>query len=437
MDPLTAGWVGLAAIGVLVVLGVRVAFAAAAVGVVGLILMRGWDVGIGVSGVVPHAESVHYTLSVLPMFILIGYLAFYAGITKGLFDAAKAWLSHIPGGLGVGTVFSCAGFAAVSGASTASAAVFARIAIPEMLAAGYDRRLAAASVAVAGTLASLIPPSAILVIYGIIVEQSVGRLLIAGFIPGLITAAVYAGVIFFRVWLNPSLAPPVENRTTLRERVIALKGTTGVILVIGIVMGGIYLGWMTPTETGAVGAMIILIMALQKREMSWINFRDALAETAKLTVMIFTIIYSILIFVRFLGFSGLPETFAAWVVGLDVPRVVIFICILAVYFVLGMFLDGIGMLMLTLPVVYPAIVKLGYDPIWFGIIIVKLVEICLVTPPVGLNCYVVNGVRPDIPLQDIFRGVWPFVIADLGVIALFYVFPEIVTFLPNAMFGKG
>ncbi|HEY5635669.1 MAG TPA: TRAP transporter large permease [Burkholderiales bacterium] len=437
MDPLTAGWVGLAAIGVLVVIGVRVAYAAAAVGVIGLILMRGWNVGIGVSGVVPHAESVHYTLSVLPMFILIGYLAFYAGITKGLFDAAKAWLSHIPGGLGVGTVFSCAGFAAVSGASTASAAVFARIAIPEMLAAGYDRRLAAASVAVAGTLASLIPPSAILVIYGIIVEQSVGRLLIAGFIPGLITAAVYAGVIFFRVWLNPSLAPPVENRTTLRERVVALKGTTGVILVIGIVMGGIYLGWMTPTETGAVGAMIILFMAMQKREMTWTNFRDALSETAKLTVMIFTIIYSILIFVRFLGFSGLPESFAAWVVGLDVPRVVIFIAILAVYFVLGMFLDGIGMLMLTLPVVYPAIVKLGYDPIWFGIIIVKLVEICLVTPPVGLNCYVVNGVRPDIPLQDIFRGVWPFVVADLGVIALFYVFPEIVTFLPNAMFGKG
>jgi len=437
MDPLAAGWVGLAAIGVLVVLGVRVAFAAAAVGVVGLILMRGWNVGIGISGVVPHAESVHYTLSVLPMFILIGYLAFYAGITKGLFDAAKAWLSHIPGGLGVGTVFSCAGFAAVSGASTASAAVFARIAIPEMLAAGYDKRLAAASVAVAGTLASLIPPSAILVIYGIIVEQSVGRLLIGGFIPGMITAAVYAGVIFFRVWLNPQLAPPTATRATWPERIIALKGTGGVILVIGIIMGGIYLGWMTPTETGAVGAMIILIMALLKREMSWTNFRSALAETAKLTVMIFTIIYSILIFVRFLGFSGLPESFAAWVVGLDVPRVVIFICILAVYFVLGMFLDGIGMLILTLPVVYPAIVQLGYDPIWFGIIIVKLVEICLVTPPVGLNCYVVNGVRPDIPLQDIFRGVWPFVIADLGIIALFYVFPEIVTFLPNAMFGKG
>lgn len=437
MDPHTAGWIGLAAIGLLVVIGVRVAYAAAAVGVIGLILTRGWAPGIGISGVVPHAESVHYTLSVLPMFILIGYLAFYAGITRGLFDAAKAWLSHVRGGLAIGTVFSCAGFAAVSGASTASAAVFARIAIPEMLAAGYDRRLAAASVAVAGTLASLIPPSAILVIYGIIVEQSVGRLLLAGFIPGIISAFVYAAVIFIRVWRNPELAPPAEARASWRERIVALKGTGGVVFVIGIVMGGIYLGWMTPTETGAVGAAVVLGMALQRREMRWKDFHLAISETAKLTVMIFTIIYSILIFVRFLGFSGLPESFAAWVVGLDVPRVVIFIAILAVYFVLGMFLDGIGMLMLTLPVVYPAIVKLGYDPIWFGIIIVKLVEICLVTPPVGLNCYVVNGVRPDIPLQDIFRGVWPFVLADLLVIALFYVFPEIVTFLPNAMFGKG
>lgn len=436
MDPHTAGWVGMAAIGVLVVMGVRVAFAAAAVGVLGLIATRGWVAGIGVSGVVPHSESVHYTLSVLPMFILIGYLAYYAGITKGLFDAAKSWLSHIPGGLAIGTVFSCAGFAAVSGASTASAAVFARIAIPEMLAAGYDRRLASASVAVAGTLAALIPPSAILVIYGIIVEESVGRLLLAGFIPGFISAIVYAAVVFIRVWLNPSLAPPVSQRASWAERIVALKGTGGVVFVIGIVMGGIYLGWMTPTETGAVGAMVILLMALRRREMSWKDFRVSIQETGRLTVMIFTMIYSILIFVRFLGFTGMPESFSSWVVGLDVPRVVIFICILAIYFVLGMFLDGIGMLMLTLPVVYPAIIKLGYDPIWFGIIIVKLVEICLVTPPVGLNCYVVNGVRPDISLQDVFRGVWPFVAADLGVIALFYVFPGIVTFLPNAMFGK-
>jgi tripartite ATP-independent transporter DctM subunit len=437
IEPVTAGWVGIAAIGVLVVLGVRVAFAAAAVGLIGLIWMRGWDVGIGISGVIPHAESVHFSLSVLPMFILIGYMAFYAGITRGLYDAGTKWLSRIPGGLGVGSVFACAGFAAVSGASTASAAVCARIAIPEMLRAGYDRRLAAASVAAAGTLASLIPPSAILVIYGIIVEESVGRLLLAGFIPGVISAVMYAAVIIARVMISPELAPPVTSRFTFKEKVVALKGTSGVLLVIGIIMGGIYLGWMTPTETGAVGAAVIFVMAMMKREMSLRNFVDSLMETGKLTAMIFTIIYSILIFVRFLGYSGLPQEFAGWVVGLDVPRLAIFIAILAIYFVLGMFLDGIGMLMLTLPVVYPAVLKLGYDPIWFGVIIVKLVEICLVTPPVGLNCYVVNGVRPDIPLSDIFQGVWPFVVADLIVIAFLYAFPDVVTFLPNTMFGKG
>jgi len=437
LDPTTAGWVGIAAIGVFVVLGVRVAYAAAAVGIIGLVYLRGWAPGTGIAGIIPHAESVHFTLSVLPMFILIGYLAFYAGITSGLYDAGAKWLSRIPGGLGVGSVFACAGFAAVSGASTASAAVFSRIAIPEMLRAGYDRKLAAATVAAAGTLASLIPPSAILVIYGIIVEESVGRLLLAGFIPGVISAVAYAAVIVARVLINPKLAPPIDVRYTWKEKFVALQGTSGVLLVVGIIMGGIYLGWMTPTETGAVGAAIILLMALWRRQMSLRNFVNALMETGKLTAMIFTIIYSILIFVRFLGYSGLPQEFSTWVVSLEVHRLVIFIAILAIYFVLGMFLDGIGMLMLTLPVVYPAVIALGYDPIWFGVIVVKLVEICLVTPPVGLNCYVVNGVRPDIPLTDVFRGVWPFVVADLLVIAFLYVFPDVVTFLPNTMFGKG
>jgi len=206
-----------------------------------------------------------------------------------------------------------------------------------------------------------------------------------------------------------------------------------VIFVIGIVMGGIYLGWMTPTETGAVGAAVILVMALQRREMRWQDFRAAITETGKLTVMIFTIIYSILIFVRFLGFSGLPESFAAWVVGLDVPRVVIFVAILAVYFVLGMFLDGIGMLMLTLPVVYPAIIKLGYDPIWFGIIIVMVVELGLITPPIGMNVFVIKGIAKDVPLETIFRGVMPFVVAQIILIVILVIFPQIALWLPSTM----
>jgi len=436
MEPLTIGIVGSLALIGLVVLGVRVAFAAALVGIVGLVYMRGWPAGIGISGLIPHAETTHYTLSVLPMFILIGYLAFYAGITRGLFDAARKWLSRVPGGLAVATIFATAGFAAVSGASTATAAVFARIAIPDMLRFGYDKRLAAACVAAGGTLASLIPPSAILVVYGVIVEESVGRLLVAGFIPGIISAFIYATAIIVRVKITPSLAPPIGERFTLKEKIVASQGFWPIIFVIGFVMGGIYLGWMTPTESGACAAGVVLLMAVARRQMSWRDFGNALMETAKLTVMIFTIIFSLLIFVRFLGFAGIQESFKGWIVELPLPRIVILMVILAIYFILGMFMDAIGMLMLTLPVVFPAIVALGYDPIWFGIIIVKLVEICLLTPPVGLNCFVVNGVRPDIPLDQIFRGVWPFVAADMAVIALFIAFPDIVTFLPNAMLGK-
>ena len=436
MDPLTVGIIGFAAMIVFVVLGVRVAFAAAGIGILGLIYMRGPVVGINIAGMIPHPESTHYTLSVLPMFILIGYLAFHAGITRGLYDAARKWFARIPGGLAIATIFATAGFAAVSGASTATAAVFARISIPEMLRAGYDKRLASAVVAAGGTLASLIPPSALMVVYAVIVEVSIGRLLMAGFIPGVISAIVYSMAIYIRVKMNPKLAPPVTERYTLKEKIVASQGFWPILFVIGVVMGGIYLGWMSPTESGACAAAVVLAMALWRRQMSRRNFYDALMETAKLTVMIFTIIFSLLIFVRFLGYAKLPEAFAGWVVGLPLPRLVVLMMILSIYIVLGCFMDAIGMLMLTLPVVFPAIVALGYDPIWFGIIIVKLCEICLLTPPVGLNCYVVNGVRPDIPLDQIFRGVWPFVMADMAVIALFIALPDIVLILPNTMFGK-
>jgi tripartite ATP-independent transporter DctM subunit len=436
MSPLTVGIIGFIGMIALVVLGVRVAFAAAAVGILGLIYMRGWNAGIGISGLIPHAESTHYTLSVLPMFILIGYLAFHAGITRGLFDAARKIFARVPGGLAVATIFATAGFAAVSGASTATAAVFARIAVPEMLRFGYDKRLASAVVAAGGTLAALIPPSALMVVYAIVVEASVGRLLIAGFIPGAISALMYAAAIIIRVKINPALAPPMTERYSLREKLASVQGFWPILFVIGIVLGGIYLGWMTPTESGAVAAAVVFLMALARRQMSGRDFINALVETGKLTVMIFTVVFSLLILVRFLGYAGLPTAFAEWIVGLPVPRLVVLLLILSIYIVLGMFMDAIGMLMLTLPVVYPAIIGLGYDPIWFGIIIVKLCEICLLTPPVGLNCYVVNGVRPDIPLDQIFRGVWPFVAADMVVIALFIAFPDIVTVLPDAMLGK-
>ncbi|MCF2872572.1 TRAP transporter large permease [Octadecabacter sp. G9-8] len=432
-DPFLVGIITLSLLLVLIFLGVRVVFAAAVVGLLGLVELRGWGPAAGIIGTIPHSKSSSYALSVLPMFIFIGFLAFHAGMTQQLFDAARKWLGWMPGGLAVATVFATAGFAAVSGASTATAAVFSRVAIPEMLKYGYDRRMAAGVVASAGTLATLIPPSAILVIYAIIVEQSVGKLLLAGFLPGIFSAFVYAGIIVVWAMLKPGSAPSVKG-FTWGERMRTLPGISPIALVVLIIMTAIYGGWATPTEAGALGAFVVFVLAIA-RGTPMKSIKDSLMESAKLTVMIFSLIWGVLIFVRFLGFSGIPGAFTEWVVSLDVAPMTIMICILLAYAVLGMFMDAIGMLLLTLPVVYPAVIALGFDPIWFGIIAVKMAEVCLITPPIGLNCFVVNGVRPDIPLGTVFRGVALFFIADVITIAALLMFPEIVTWLPNFDFA--
>ena len=433
MDEFTIGVLGVVALVLLVFLGVRVFIAAATVGLVGMVAMIGWDAGAGMVGTIPHSKSVTYTLSVLPMFILIGFLAFHAGLTEKLFDAATKWLGWVPGGLAVATVMAATGFAAVSGASTATAAVFSRVAVPDMLKAGYDKRLAAGVVAAGGTLATLIPPSAILVIYAIIVEESVGMLLVAGFLPGLVSALIYVGLIVGMAKFNPSLGRPIRGFTWV-QRWKSVPGTFPIIVVVLIIFSAMYFGWATPTEAGALGAFVVFALALF-HGMRWNGLRESLLESAKLTVMIFSIIWGVLIFVRFLGFAGLPEAFAKWVVALDVPPIMIIICILLFYVVLGMFMDAIGMLLLTLPVVYPAVIALGYDPIWFGIIVVKMAEICLITPPIGLNCFVVNGVRPDIPLTTVFRGIMPFFVADVVTVGLFLAFPDIILWVPRLMQG--
>ena len=426
---------------VLVLAGVRVAFAAAFAGFVGLCAIfigkRGWADGVliavEIAGAIPHSKSTTYALSLIPVFILIGFFAHYAGLTRHVFDAAKKWVGWLPGGLGVATVFATAGFAAVSGASAATAAIFARVAIPEMLAARYDKRFAAGVVAAGGTLASLIPPSAILVIYAIITEQSVGHLLLAGFLPGAVSALVYAALVVFLACRDKGLGPPVSG-FSWRERFLSLPPTAPVFAVIFIILYAVYFGWATPTEAGALGAVVVAAMAARSG-MRRAEVRDALMETAKLTAMIFAMIWGVLIYVRLLGFADLPGVFAQFVAGLEQPRIVTLLMILAAYAVLGMFMDAIGMMVLTLPVVFPAVVALGYDPIWFGIIVVKMAELCLITPPIGLNCFVVAGARPDIPVHDVFRGVTPFFVADFVTIAILIAFPEITLWLPSLALG--
>ena len=444
----TIGIMGVCLLIVMVFIGVRVYVAAALTGFLGLMALKGWDVAAAIAGTIPHSKTVTYPLSVLPLFILIGFLAFYAGLTSRLFEAARRWFGWVPGGLAVSTVFATAGFAAVSGASTATAAVFSRVAIPDMLKNNYDRRLTAGVIAAGGTLASLIPPSAILVIYAIIVEQSVGKLLLAGFLPGLASALIYVALIVLMCTVKPELGRPISG-FTWRQRFESLPGTFPIFIVVGIIFGALYSGSATPTEAGALGAMVVFIFYIYRaiRENAVRQIRgklhEAIIETAKLTVMIFTLIWGVFLFVRFLGFAGLPETFSNWVVTLDVPPIVIMICILLAYAVLGMFMDAIGMLILTLPVVYPAVIALGYDPIWFGIIVVKMAEICLITPPIGLNCFIVAGVSRDlkdeqgrslaISLQDVFRGIGPFFVADVVTVGVLLAFPQIVLWLPNLM----
>jgi len=463
MEPIEIGlWVSGGML-IFVLLGMRVAFAAGLAGFVGLVWLRwnGFDydpdrfwkaveISVKVAGLTPHSKVSAQVLSLIPVFILIGYLAYHAKLTVALFEAAKRWIAWVPGGLAVATVFATAGFAAVSGASVATAAVFARIAIPEMLKVGYNKAFAAGVVAAGGTLASLIPPSAILVIYAIIVEQDVGKLLLAGFIPGVFSAFVYAILIIGLALGFKNIGPPVGG-FTWRERFESLPPALPIVAVVVIIIFFVYNpfgdAWGTATEGGAIGAFIIFCMALY-RGMRWAKLKEALLETAKLTVMIFTIIWGVLIYVRFLGFAKLPDAFSDWITGLEMAPLTILICILLAYAVLGMFMDAIGMLLLTLPVVYPAVMALNGGElvsaadsafgmsgpmcaIWFGILVVKMAEFCLITPPIGLNCFVVAGVRDDLTVQDVFRGVTPFFIADGITIALLLAFPGIVLWLPS------
>jgi tripartite ATP-independent transporter DctM subunit len=435
MDPLIIGYLGLLAVTVLIVLGLRVAFATALVGIFGIAFLRGWNASFGIAGYLPHGIVAHYGLSVIPLFILMGYFAYFAGLTQDVFQAARQWVGHFSGGLAVATTYGCAGFAACTGSSVASAAVMGKMAIPEMLKYRYQPRLAAGAVAAGGTIATLIPPSVPLVIYGIITEQSVGHLLMAGFFPGILSALVYAFMIQVRVKIKPNLAPPLPA-ASWKARFASLKNTWGIIAILIIILGGIYTGVFTPTEAGGAGATATFLMAVFMGKLKWSGFKSSMLDTGKSTVMIFSLIVGVLILVRFLAITGLPIAFSKWVVALPVPRLIILLGVLSIFVFLGMFLDLIGMMLLALPLVFPTVVALGYDPIWFGVIVVKMGEICLITPPVGLNVYVVNSVAPDISSKEIFMGIIPFLLMDFLTLAILITFPQITMFLPSLMLAK-
>jgi tripartite ATP-independent transporter DctM subunit len=430
VDPVLLGIVSVIALTLFLASGMRIAFATAICGFFGLWLLRGYDPAATLSATTIVGHLTNYNLLVLPLFIMMGFFAYYAGITRDLYWAARQWLGHLPGGLAIATIIGCAGFAAACGASTASAAVMGRVALPELKKYGYDDKVSTGCVAAGGTMAIMIPPSVLMVIYGFIAEESIGALLLAGILPGLLQAGSYVVMLYIRFKHNPALGPPITG-ITWAERFRSLTGVWGMIVLVLLVMGSMYTGIATPTEAAGIGAIGALLLAAPR--LNFAQFWSAMVETARTTALIFAIVAGVLIYVHFLGFTGTPAAIANWIVQLDVPTMVVLIGILCLYLVLGMFLDGIGMILLTVPIILPTIKALGIDPIVFGVLVVRMVEIGLMTPPVGLNVYVLKGVAPDVSMGDIFRGCGWFVFVDVINVAILLAFPIIILLVPMTM----
>jgi tripartite ATP-independent transporter DctM subunit len=430
MGPVTLGIISLLVLTLFLMSGMRIAFATAICGFFGLWMLRGYDPAAVLSATTVYGHLVNYNLLVLPLFIMMGYFAFHAGITRDLYWTARQWFGHLPGGLAIATIFGSAGFAAACGASTAAAAVMGRVALPELKKYGYDDKISTGCVAAGGTMATMIPPSVLMVVYGFIAEESIGALLLAGILPGLLEAFSYVIMLLIRFKINPQLGPPIRG-ITWSDRYRSLKGVWGMVVLILLVMGSIYSGIATPTEAAGIGALGALILALPRITRK--NFWNAMVETARTSSMIFAIVAGVLIFVHFLGFTGMPGAIAANIADLDVPPMLVLICILALYLVLGMFLDGIGMLLLTVPIILPTIEHLGIHPIVFGVLVVRMIEIGLITPPVGLNVYVLRGVARNVSMGDMFRGCGWFVLVDLINVGILLAFPQIILLIPESM----
>ncbi len=412
----------------------------AALGIVslaGFTWLANWQVALSVLKTVPYQFAANWELTAVPMFLLMGAIVNHSGIARDLFDAARLWLARLPGGLAVAANFASAGFGAASGSSIAASAAMARLAIPEMLRFGYDKGLAAGVVASAGTLAALIPPSVMFVIYGVFAEVSVVKLLIAGILPGLLTAAVYTAMILIRCWLNPALAPRVEDSAEVR-RTMRWRATRKVwpllVLMTGVV-GGLYAGLFTPTEAGAGGASLALVISLLQGRMSFRGFLDSLRDATATTAQIFFIGMGAIMFTRFLSLAGIGAWLSAAVGDWAVDPLLLVIAMSVVYLILGMFLDPMGIMLITIPVFLPMFRALDLDLVWLGVLIVKYIEIGLLTPPVGFQVYVVKGVVGDaIPLQTIFRGCFWFLGCEVLVMVLLIAFPQISLVLPGMVF---
>lgn len=432
MSPETLGIIGIIALLVLFLLRVPVSVSLIIVGTLGLGMIRGWDSALIQLGTTPFSTASSYSLSVIPLFILMGMFLSYSGFGHDLYRAVDAWIGHVRGGLAITTVGTSALFSAISGSVNATTATMARIALPEMKKYRYDDELSTSCVAAGGTLGILIPPSVILVLYGILTMEPIGKLLIAGLVPGILQMLLFMIAIYLMVLRNPSLAPVTEKKP-FKEKIVSLNSVWPFVLLFLISVGGIYFGFFTPTEAGGIGAFGAFLLAVLTRRLSWEDFKASLNGTTRLTAMIFFILIGADIFSKFLALSKIPVAVTKFVSNLDLSPIIIIIFILFIYFILGMFLEGIAIYVLTLPVVYPLVTMLGFDGIWFGVVMIFVMNMGLLTPPLGLSVYIISGVAKDVPIQRIFKGVIPMLVMIIVCLALIVIFPEIVTFLPDMM----
>lgn len=431
MTPTTVALVGTGALIVITFSRMSIGMVMGLVGVVGFGVITGYGPALGLLKTVPYTTFADETLCILPLFLLMGNFAFQAGISEDMYRTAYVWLGRFRGGLAMSTVAACALFAAISGSAIATAATLCRVAMPEMDKYKYHPMLSTGAMAAGGTIGIMIPPSVILLLYGILTEQSIAKLFIAGIVPGIMQAAMYAVVILVMTGLRPQLGPP-GPRFTLKEKLVALKGVSEVAILFTLVIGGIYSGAFAPSEAAGIGAFGAFICMLYRRKLTWENLKNSLTETSATTGMLFLIILGAMLLNYFLSVTRLPAELAAWVGTLEISRYVIFLAIVFLLVFLGAIMDELAIMLLTIPVLFPMVMNLGFDPIWFGVMATKLMAMGMILPPVGMNVFVIQGMT-GVPMGEIYKGTAPFLVADFIQILLLLIFPQIVTFLPNLL----
>lgn len=433
MSLVTIGIIALIIMFAMLAFGMPIGVGMGIIGALGMWYVISGSAAFAKLAIPPFDTVASYELAVVPLFLLMAHIVFTTGMGKDLYSLAAKWLGHLPGGVAIATVAGCGAFAAVSASSMATAATMGLVAMPEMKKLKYDPALSTGCVAAGGSIGILIPPSTLLIIYGIITQTSIAQLFIAGFVPGVLEALFYMITIYILCARNPSLGPR-SIRYKLKDKIIAIGGSAELIVLILVVIVGLTSGWFTPTEAGAIGALGSILLAMIRKRLTWRKLKDSFTETMKTTGMIYGIIIGAFILNYFLTVTRIPYNLSEFVAHLPLPPLGVLGIIMLMYLLLGCVLDGAAMMLLTIPIFFPLAMKMGFNPIWFGILVCRAIEIAMITPPIGINVYVIAGVAPDVPMQTIFKGIFPFFISDIVHVLMLIFIPSVVMFLPNLLF---